>query len=98
VNDGNGGGKRPTSAAFKDARLSVDAEEILSSLGLDWRFSLKDYPEHLLVRFPIAAARAKQLDVVHAPLLQNQAHAEVRGKKTPAIAVHLRDASTWVKS
>jgi hypothetical protein len=96
VPDQNRGGARPSSAAFLDPELSVDAEQILHVEQADWRFSLKDYPNYSLVRFSAAAARAVQLAVVHKPLPENKAHTEVIGKKTRAIANHLRDASDWV--
>jgi hypothetical protein len=96
VQDQNKGRKRPSSAAFLDPELSVDAEPILHAEQLDWRFSLKDYPGYSLVRFSAAAARAEQLAVVHKPLPGNKAHTEVIGNKTRAIATHLRDASDWV--
>jgi hypothetical protein len=97
VQDQNRGGeKRPSSAAFKDPELSADAEPILQDEGLDWRFSLEGYPGYSLVRFRAGTARAKQLAVVHKPIPENKAHTEVIGKKTGAIATHLRDASDWV--
>ncbi len=68
VTDQNKGGqRRPSSAAFLDPELSVDVEPVLHANGLDWKFSLKDFPGHSLVGFPAGAARAKQLPVVHKP-------------------------------
>ena len=96
VDDQNQGKKRPSSAAFLDFELSVDTEPLLRAEGLDWNFSLKGYAGHSLVRFPAGAARAKQLAVVHKPEFDNKAHTEVIGKKTRAIANHLRDESGWV--
>ena len=97
VTDGNTGSKRPSSAAFKDPKLSVDVEPVLDALGLDWRFSLRSYPGQSLVRFLAQAARTQGQAVVPLPIVgENEAHAEVQGKKTPGIANRLRDASTWV--
>jgi hypothetical protein len=97
IPDGNAAGAlRLSSAAFKDPELSVDAEPILATAGLDWRFSLRGYPEHSLVRLQARAAREKGLAVVHKPLKGNDAHAEIIGKKTQSIANHLRDSSDWV--
>jgi hypothetical protein len=96
IEDPNEGGARPSSAAFKDPSLSVDAEPILTSNGLNWQFSLKDHSSHSLVRFPAKAARDKQLAVVHKPEENNKAHTEVIGKKTKGVANFLRDASEWV--
>jgi hypothetical protein len=94
VPDGNAGSAmRPSSAAFKDPNLSVDAEPMLIALGLDWKFSLKDNPAYSLVRFPAGAAREKGLAVIHKPIEENDAHTEVVGKKQRAsqitFATHL---------
>lgn len=88
--------ERPSSAAFKDPRLSVDAESILHANRRDWHFLLAGYPGFSLVRFSAGAARALDLPVVHKPLVDNPAHAEVLGKKTGRIADSLRRASDWV--
>ncbi len=97
VPDENAGGiMRPSSAAFRDPELSVDAEPVLASVGLDWKFSLRNYRGYSLVRFQAGAAREKQLQVVHKPVEGNDAHAEVIGKKTGSVANHLRDHSEWV--
>jgi hypothetical protein len=96
VIDANTGSTRPSSAAFRDPNMSVDVEHILNALGLDWRFSLGSYPGHSLVRFLAGAARSHGQAVVPLPIAgKNEAHAEVRGKKTPGIANRLRDASSW---
>jgi hypothetical protein len=79
VDDANAGKRRPSSAAFKDSEMSVDAETILTVNGLDWKFSIKDHPGYSLARFEASHARAKALAVVHKPLFDNLAHTEVRG-------------------
>jgi hypothetical protein len=96
IHDQNTGLQRPSSAAFKDPDLSVDVEDILVSLGMDWHFSLRDYPGYSLVRFTAQVARAKGQAVILHPLPENPAHAQVEGKKSPGVANTLRDASTWV--
>jgi hypothetical protein len=96
VDDANAGRRRPSSAAFKDIAMSVDAESILTDSGLDWTFSLKDFSGYSLARFEARHARAKALLVIHKPLTDNPAHTEVRGKKTQGIANYLLAASTWV--
>lgn len=97
VEDKNLGIPRPSSAAFKNCSLSVDAETILAEDGLDWNFTLTNYDGYSLVRFCAGAAREKQLSVVHNPILpKNRAHTLVVGKKTQGIANHLRDSSDWV--
>jgi hypothetical protein len=96
VDDKNVGIRRPSSAAFKDPAMSVDAEPILHRQGLDWRFSLRAHSGYSLIRFTAGAARARALAVVHKPEPDNAAHTEVTGKKTQGIANHLVAASTWV--
>ena len=102
VDDQNLGARRPSSAAFKDAELSVDAEPVLKVNALDWRFSLQDYPGYSLVNVEAGHARAKSLAVIPKPLKDdpvlkdNPAHTEVVGKKTQAIARHLAVNATWV--
>jgi hypothetical protein len=96
VHDKNSGEKRPSSAAFKDPEMSVDAEPILRANGLDWKFSLGSHPGFSLVRFLAGAARANQLAVVHKPEAGNPAHTEVIGKKTRGIANNLVAVSDWV--
>ena len=96
IDDKNRGVRRPSSAAFKDPRLSVDAEPILHEDRLDWTFSLEGYDGYSLARFIARVAREKQLAVIHKPLDHNRAHVEVVGKKTQSIANYLRDNSQWV--
>src|SRR6266404_7754429 len=71
------GQPRVSSGAFKDVDMSVDVEELLAGAGLDWHFSLKDHPHHSLVRLPASAARSNGQTVLHVPLADNPAHAEV---------------------
>ena len=97
VEDRNTGQPRVSSGAFKDPELSVDVEPILTALGLDWTFSLRNHPGHSLVRFAAGIARENGQAVVHDPIPgENEAHAEVRGKKSTGIANRLRDASEAV--
>lgn len=96
IQDQNGGGRRPSSAAFKDPELSVDAEPILEEDGFDWLFSLNGYEGYSLVRFLADAARQRDLPVVHDPIPGNRAHTLVRGKKTKPISKGLSKESKWV--
>lgn len=96
VSDQNTGQNRPSSAAFRDSEMSVDAEPMLTARGLDWHFTLQGYPRYSLVRFMASAAREKGLAVVPRPLPANPAHTLVKGKKTQSIRNHLRDQSEWV--
>ncbi|MGA8654223.1 MAG: hypothetical protein WB677_27010, partial [Xanthobacteraceae bacterium] len=68
VDDENAGGRRPSSAAFKDPEMSVDAEPILVAGGLDWHSCLKGYEGFSLVNIDAVHARAKGLAVVHKPI------------------------------
>jgi hypothetical protein len=97
VEDKNSGGWRPSSGAFTDEHLSVDAESILEARGSDWQFTVRNHPDHSLVRFAASAARAKALAVVASPLPDNPAHVEVVGRKTGAIKAHLVASSVWVR-
>jgi hypothetical protein len=102
VDDENANTRRPSSAAFRDPKMSVDAEPILSIGGLDWRFTLSGYEGYSLVNVDALHARAKGLAVVHKPikgdptLADNPAHVEVIGKKTQGIAKYLAANATWV--
>jgi hypothetical protein len=96
VADQNTGRSRPSSAAFRDPEMSVDAEPLLAANGLDWRFTLEGYAGYSLVRFRASAAREKGLAVIPRPLPQNPAHTLVKGRKTQSILSHLRDRSEWV--
>ena len=97
VKDQNSGLCRPSSAAFKNPELSVDAEPLLHAQGLDWRSSLRDNRTYSLVRFHAGTAREVGQEVVHKPVEGNEAHCEVIGKKTPSVAKALSAASEWVR-
>lgn len=96
VDDKNTGERRPSSAAFKDPEMSVDVEPMLEAKGLDWRFSLRNNPGYSLARLQAGAARAAGQAVVHTPAPDNEAHAEVRGRKSPGVANKLLMASVPV--
>jgi hypothetical protein len=96
VDDQNLGLRRPSSAAFKDPNLSVDAEPILRASGLDWQFSLSKYPDFSLASITAGFARSLNLSVEVKPEDDNPSHTEVIGKKTQGIANSLRDASKWI--
>ena len=96
IPDNNTGRHRPSSAAFKDPNLSVDAEPLLHAAGLDWHFSLREHQTYSLVRFLAQTAFDQGLTVVRTDAPGNPAHAEVQGKKTQGKANALRDASQWV--
>ena len=61
VDDANAGSRRPSSAAFKDPDMSVDAEPILNANGSDWKFSPQGYAGYSLVNLKAGDARAKIL-------------------------------------
>lgn len=96
VPDKRTGELRVSSAAFRDPEMSVDVEELLKKANLDWRFSLKDHAGYSLMKFAAAVPRSHDLAVVHSPLPDNDAHAEVRGQKSASIARALGKAAEWV--
>jgi hypothetical protein len=96
IDDKNLGKIRPSSGAFKDRELSVDAEPILHKQGLDWTFSLRNHTGFSLVRFPAHEARALGLQVVHDPEPDNVAHTLVVGTKSRRLADHFVRVSDWV--
>lgn len=96
VPDENLGGLRPSSAAFKDLEMSVDAEPILVANGQDWRFTLQGYAGYSLARFVAHKPRSLGLPVIHKPQDKNPAHTEVHGKKTRSNAREIADSSQWV--
>lgn len=96
VQDENIGGPRPSSAAFRDLELSVDAEPALEAAGLDWHFSLKDHPSYSLVRFRASVPRERGLSVVPDPQPENSAHSLVIGKKPQSTVNYIRDRAEWV--
>jgi hypothetical protein len=59
VDDENANTRRPSSAAFRDPEMSVDAEPILTTHGLDWHFSLSGYEGYSLVNVDALHARAR---------------------------------------
>jgi hypothetical protein len=95
VDDQNLGIRRPSSAVFKDPKLSADSEAILLQDGSDWQFSLQGYVGYSLTRLRAGTARQSGLPVIHKPLQQNAAHVEVHGRKTQGIANTLVAASWW---
>jgi hypothetical protein len=90
------GHPRVSSAAFRDAALSVDVEELLEKEGFDWRFSVKDHPAHSLAKIQALHPRSLQQAVVSSPLPDNAAHAEVRGHKSGSVSRALSQACLWV--
>jgi hypothetical protein len=97
VPDANLGKRRLSSGAFRDRQLSADAECLLLNEGLDWTFSLKDYPQFFLVRILAAQARQHAQVVEHCPLPDNDFHTEIIGRKSSTICDALRLAAEWGK-
>lgn len=94
---GHNGRRRLSSAPFRHQKMSVDVEQILVAAGQSWHFSLRNHPEYSLVRLGADVVRALNQIIEHVPQPDNDAHAEVIGKKTGAIANAFRDAAEWVK-
>jgi hypothetical protein len=78
----DGGVARPTSAAFKpsavDGGLSVDVRSLLPDPGVPTSV-LDAFPAAGLVELSVRAVRDAELDVEHAPLPENGAHANIVG-------------------
>ena len=96
VDDENLGTRRPSSAAFKDPDLSMDAEPVLKANGLNLKSTLEGYPGFSLVNIDARHARAKGLAVIPKPQKDNPAHTEAVGKKTQAISRYLVANAVWV--
>jgi hypothetical protein len=97
IPDKNLGRRRLSSGAFRDRRLSVDAECLLAAAGLDCSFSLSQHPNFFLVRFNAGFARSLGQVVEHTPQADNPYHAEVVGQKSGSVCHALRDAAEWVR-
>lgn len=80
----------PTSAAFKDAELSVDLARLTT-----FERSLTGYPSHGLASVTAGYARSLEQTVLHDPLETNPAHTLVKGNKTPRIARSLARSAKW---
>lgn len=98
---------RPTSAAFKpserDGGLSVDVRRLLPD-ATDPTSVLDQYPEHGLVELRAAAPRELGLDVIHDPLPENYAHANIvpeaqmdRAAQRRAYRELARRCTAWVR-
>lgn len=96
VPDLNKGGFRPSSAVFDDDNMSIDIETILEKNGNDWQSTLKDHQGYSLIRFSAGFAREQSQTVIHSPKQDDQAHGEVRGKKTKAKRNQFVANSNWV--
>lgn len=80
----------PTSAAFKDAELSVDLARLTTL-----ERSLTGYLSHGLASIAAGYARSLEQTVLHDPRETNPAHALVKGNKTPRIARSLARSAKW---
>jgi hypothetical protein len=81
-----------SSGAFTDPMMSVDRAAMRSIDD-----SLSEHPHDGIAQFIASAARYLNQEIVPVPSLFNLAHAEVRGKKTRAIAKKLALASVVVR-
>lgn len=81
---------RPSSAAFKDAEMSVDVARLTTP-----KQTLTGYPSHGLASIMAGHARALGQDVFHDPLELNPAHAIVKGNKPLGIARSLAQSAKW---
>ncbi|WP_437275453.1 hypothetical protein WME90_29950 [Sorangium sp. So ce375] len=82
-----------SSGAFTDPDMSVDRASMRT---IDE--SLSEYPYMGVAQIVAGEARSLEQEVVPVPQLLNLAHAEVRGKKTKAIAKKLARSSVVVRA
>lgn len=90
------GRRRLSTGAFRHRQMSVDVEEMLNALGLDWRFTLGGHEDHGLVRFTAGFARSQNQIVQHDRLPDNEAHALVIGDKPGDVKESFRTNCEWI--
>jgi hypothetical protein len=86
IDDQNEGRHRPSSMAFKNREMSVDAMTMLELEGLDERFTVRDHPDHWVVSLTAQQCRELDQSVEHDPLRRNCAHVLVIGAKNDSRA------------
>jgi hypothetical protein len=86
-----------SSAAFKDAELSVNLESTMSRDGRPPADAIRSYPGYGLAAITAAYSRSLNQRVARDPLDEEPAHGVVYGqKKRGGIAGKLRDGALWV--
>lgn len=91
------GSRRPSSAVFKDAELSVNIESLMVQQGRTPEDTLKNYPRHYLTSITAEQVRehghpiVKDTDPPHDP-----AHGLVLGKKKGSFANAMVRAHKWI--
>ena len=86
-----------SSAAFKDAELSVNLESVMARDGHPPADAIRNYPGYGLAAITAAYARSFNQRVARDPLDEEPAHGVVYGqKRRGGIAGRLRDGALWV--
>jgi hypothetical protein len=74
---------------------------LMAADGVDWNFSLRNWPNAYLVRLNAGVLRGRGQIIEHKPRPAEQPdnpyHCEVIGSKNGNTASALRDAAEWVK-
>jgi len=95
------GRRRLMSGAFKDPEMSVDGEAMMAAAAVDWKFSLRHWPDAFLVRINAGFLRTKAQTIESKPnppdQKDNPYHCEVIGKKSGNTPRAIRDSIQWVK-
>ena len=98
--DDNIGRLRPTSQSFQDNKdktpMSVSLADIANSLGKAPESLLIGHEGYALVAITAGLARDCNQGIMRKPLIHDQAHAEVFGKKTGLVKDRFAKGSRWV--
>jgi hypothetical protein len=80
--DDNESRLRPTSAAFRDAEMSVHLSDVLAERGLLSITVLDDRPQHQLAAITAGFSRSEEQAVARTPTDEDPAHGDVIGPKS----------------
>ena len=94
--EGACGRSEVSSAAFRDAELSVNLETVMRIAGREPQDSLKDNPNDLLMSLTAGVCRGSGQIVGPDPRPEEPAHGYAFGKKSKSIQRSLRDAAGWI--
>lgn len=93
------GTRRPTSAVFKHAELSVNIESLMVEQGRPPEDSLASYPDNYLTSITAGNVRKYKYPIVKDTEPPNDpAHGLVLGKKSNTFASAMVRAHRWIKA
>jgi hypothetical protein len=96
--DRDSGQKRPSSAVFRGREVSIDGEKLLVDAGLDWHFTVRNWPAFFLVRLTAQYARDHQQTIEYTPQLpENPYHGDIVGQKPQTVCRFFSCEAQWVK-